>query len=459
MKKLLLPVLLLSSEILFYFIIGNIFNAPLMVSIKTFFLYFIYAFSYGHYKTSSTLIWHEIKNNFKAIFMYCITVLVFVTEVHSCKRITLFVCFSILMFIVSVFFNRAIRILFWNYLSKRTLVIGSGKNALKYINISKNNRFSLTNVVALVSVVDNNELIERMKDEESFFRQDLIDNCYSYSELDTVLLRKRVNQIVVMLPDEDNDIAETVMKDIYGKAEHIKFYLDGTGLITFSSMVQDYDGMILVATSRSVMNLFDKTIKRIIDILAGIIGCLLCIPLGILIKLTYLKNGDKDSIIFKQDRIGKYGRTITIYKFRTMIPNAESVLEELMKKDKKLREEYLMNKKLRNDPRITEIGNKLRNSSLDEFPQFINVLKGEMSLVGPRPYLHREKEYMCMYYDSIISCKPGITGMWQANGRSNVGFEDRCKLDDYYYKNWNVSLDFIIIYKTMRIVVNKKGAY
>lgn len=141
-----------------------------------------------------------------------------------------------------------------------------------------------------------------------------------------------------------------------------------------------------------------------------------------------------------------------------MIPNAEQVLEELMEKDPEIKKEYLTNKKLQNDPRITEAGHFLRKSSLDEFPQFINVLKGEMSLVGPRPYLFREKEDMGIYYDSVIHCKPGITGMWQANGRSDVGFEDRCKLDDYYYKNWTLSLDMIIIYKTVKSVVYGKGA-
>ena len=152
------------------------------------------------------------------------------------------------------------------------------------------------------------------------------------------------------------------------------------------------------------------------------------------------KNGDTDPIFFKQERIGLHGKPIYIYKYRSMVPNAEVVLEELMENDPAIREEYLKNKKIVNDPRITEVGNFLRKTSLDEFPQFWNVLKGDMSLVGPRPYLPREKEDMDIYYDSVIECKPGITGMWQANGRSDVGFEDRCKLDDYYYRNWSLGL-------------------
>lgn len=141
-----------------------------------------------------------------------------------------------------------------------------------------------------------------------------------------------------------------------------------------------------------------------------------------------------------------------------MVPNAEQLLEDLMEKDPEIREEYLTNKKLRNDPRITKVGEALRKRSLDEFPQFINVLKGEMSLVGPRPYLPREKEDMDIFYNTIIKSKPGITGMWQANGRSDVSFEDRCKFDDYYYKNWSIGLDVIIVYKTIKGVLYGRGA-
>ena len=127
-------------------------------------------------------------------------------------------------------------------------------------------------------------------------------------------------------------------------------------------------------------------------------------------------------IMNRQTRIGHHGKEITIYKFRSMIPNAEEKLEELMRDDPKIREEYLKNKKLENDPRITKVGHFLRKSSLDEFPQFFNVLLGDMALVGPRPYLPREKQDMGYYYSNIIEVKPGITGMWQANGRSNLSF-------------------------------------
>lgn len=133
-----------------------------------------------------------------------------------------------------------------------------------------------------------------------------------------------------------------------------------------------------------------------------------------------------------------------------MIPNAEKVLEELMAKDPAIREEYEKNKKLQHDPRITKAGKFLREKSLDEFPQFINVLKGDMSLIGPRPYLPREVKDMGDYYDAIVSSAPGITGMWQTHGRSAVSFEQRLQLDEFYFRNWSLWLDLTLLVKTIQ---------
>ena len=220
------------------------------------------------------------------------------------------------------------------------------------------------------------------------------------------------------------------MADIYGKVESVKYLPNVNGTMTFSSEVQDFDGQLLIATSNDEMSLLDRFFKRFIDVLAGIAGVMTLLPLMVYVKYKYVKSGDHNNIMFSQERIGKNGKLIKIYKFRSMIPNAEAELERMMEEDPKIKEEYLTNKKLKDDPRITPVGHFLRKTSLDEWPQFVNVLKGEMSFIGPRPYLPREKEDMGQYYDSIIKLKPGVTGMWQANGRSDVEFSYRCKLDD-----------------------------
>ena len=168
--------------------------------------------------------------------------------------------------------------------------------------------------------------------------------------------------------------------------------------------------------------------------------------------------GDFSSIFFTQDRIGKNGKYFKMYKFRSMEINADEKLDELLKNDDKLRKEYQIYKKLQYDPRITKTGEFLRKRSLDEFPQFINVLKGEMSLVGPRAYLPQEKEDMGEAYEYIIKCKPGITGLWQVSGRNKNTFKQRLMLDLEYYNNRGLLYDIKIIFKTFFSVFKKEGA-
>ena len=199
-------------------------------------------------------------------------------------------------------------------------------------------------------------------------------------------------------------------------------------------------------------------VKRLFDILIALIGCLFLLPIILIVKISYLLHKDFDSIFFRQKRIGKNGKEFNLYKFRSMVPNADEVLKELLKNDEAARKEYKVNKKLKNDPRVTSMGKILRVTSLDELPQFINIFKGEMSLIGNRPYLPREKEDMGLYYNDIIKTKPGLTGLWQVMGRSNTTFEERLKLEQYYSNNFGFRIDIKIFFKTFGVVLKHKGA-
>ena len=174
----------------------------------------------------------------------------------------------------------------------------------------------------------------------------------------------------------------------------------------------------------------------------------------------FIKLDSRGPVIFKQKRIGKDGKPIYIYKFRTMYVNAEEKLKKLLKDNPDLRSEWEQSRKLKNDPRVTRVGKILRKTSLDELPQIINILKGEMSFVGPRPVLQEEldkyyKEFARFYY--IV--KPGITGLWQVSGRNDIDYERRVKLDVFYITNWTLWLDIIILIKTFKVVLKKEGAY
>lgn len=222
------------------------------------------------------------------------------------------------------------------------------------------------------------------------------------------------------------------------------------------SNIQETSNVLIIPFSESKRKYFYLTMKRIVDIFVGLIGTIIVFPMALIIKIAYMLTGDFKPILFVQKRIGKNGNSINIYKFRSMVWDADEKLKEILKDNAKLRVEYYVNKKLENDPRITKIGKFIRKCSIDEFPQFINVLIGNMSLVGPRPYLFREKEDMGNYYNDVIKCKPGITGLWQVSGRSNVSFKYRLQLDRIYAVRRSLLFDFRIAIKTFRAVFGGK---
>lgn len=449
----LMPVMLFAIEVVMYYFICLYFHMDTKLIIGSGTLYFLFMFIYGHYSLKTCLIWNEIKQLVKTSFCFFIALLVLVPKSYGYDRRIHLTVMVVAMFIISLLASRFLRIAFREIFARKTLVIGTGYEAARLGKISNNNRFALTSVKGYVDVNNTKDLF-------GFKQENIIkrSRVYDYDNLNEAIENNEIEQIIIALPEANQQVIDKVMSDIYGKVASVKYLPNVNGTMTFSSEVQDFDGQLLIATSNDTIGILDKFIKRFIDILAGIVGVITLLPLMVYVKYKYVKSGDYDNIMFSQYRIGKNGKLIKIYKFRSMIPNAEKELERLMKEDSKIKEEYLTNKKLKDDPRITPVGHFLRKTSLDEWPQFINVLKGEMSFIGPRPYLPREKEDMGQYYDSIIKLKPGVTGMWQANGRSDVEFSYRCKLDDYYYHNWSIWLDFTIIYKTVKSVVYGKGS-
>lgn len=202
-----------------------------------------------------------------------------------------------------------------------------------------------------------------------------------------------------------------------------------------------------------------RLVKRIIDIIGGIVGTILLIPITMCVCLARkILKEDEGPLFYEQLRIGKDGKYFRIYKFRSMCVNADEKLKEYLEKNEEARNEFEKNQKLRKDPRITKLGNFLRKTSLDEFPQFINILKGDMSLVGPRPIVDREVKLFGDKMKIVHSVRPGLTGYWAANGRSDTTYEQRVNMEAYYAENFSLLLDIKIIFKTIEAVFGKKGA-
>ena len=197
-----------------------------------------------------------------------------------------------------------------------------------------------------------------------------------------------------------------------------------------------------------------RLIKRIFDFILSLIGIAIMSPLFLIISIM-IKCDTKGPVFFKQRRIGLDGKPLYIYKFRTMVTNAEDLIASFTPEQKKEWEESY---KLKDDPRITRVGKILRKTSLDELPQLINIIKGEMSIIGPRPVVEEELSWYGNDVDLVLSVKPGLTGWWAVNGRSEVPYPKRCDLELYYVKNASLALDVRILLGTLKVVFSQRGA-
>jgi len=209
------------------------------------------------------------------------------------------------------------------------------------------------------------------------------------------------------------------------------------------------ENKLLIFKNILVKNIFDKIFAIIIFIPFSILHAVISV---------FILLDSSGNVFFRQKRLGKDGKIFFVYKYRTMYENGNKILEAYLKNNVKEEEYYNIYHKYQNDPRITKIGKILRSTSLDELPQIINVLKGEMSIVGPRPYMIEEEQKMKEDKEFILKVKPGITGLWQVSGRSELTFDERIELEKYYIKNWSLWIDFIILIKTIKVVLLKVGA-
>lgn len=220
-----------------------------------------------------------------------------------------------------------------------------------------------------------------------------------------------------------------------------------------------FDAKIMVLHIRNNLdNPWNRLLKRLFDITATIVGGILISPILLIIAI-WVYHDSPGPVIFKHRRVGKDGKEFNCYKFRSMCVNSKEVLEHLLATDPAAKAEWDKEFKLKDDPRITKSGAFLRKTSLDELPQLWNVLKGEMSLVGPRPIVQAEVPRYGKYIKEYYSVLPGITGMWQTSGRSDIDYPERVQMDSWYVHNWNVWLDLVLLWRTVSVVLNHKGAY
>lgn len=270
-----------------------------------------------------------------------------------------------------------------------------------------------------------------------------------------------VKTVVITVPGMEKSQLKNLLEDIQPYVRDIIFVPDLVGVPLYNVEAQTLfnERIMMLALRNNLARHRNRLIKRLFDVIVGSILCIPIIPVVAVISLC-IKLDSKGSVFFNAQRIGKGGETFTCYKFRSMHRDSQRILEEYLAKYPEAKKEWDTFAKLRDyDPRVTRIGKWIRKYSLDELPQILNVIKGDMSLVGPRPYLPREKEEIGEYLSTITLTVPGITGFWQTSGRNGVSFAGRVAMDTWYVRNWSIWLDLMYLFKTVKIVFTGKGAY
>ncbi len=260
---------------------------------------------------------------------------------------------------------------------------------------------------------------------------------------------QRIDTVIFAMPHvRRNYLVEFVDKaSLY--FPHVLITPNLSGVTNSSVLARDLAGTFGLEIKQNLLNSWARRAKRALDLIGAVVGGLLVSPLLLTIAVL-IKMSSPGPVLYKQKRLGAEGRYFYCWKFRTMYADAAQLLTELLQSDTALRAEWEENHKLLNDPRITTIGRFLRKTSLDELPQLANVLRGEMSLTGPRPIVDAEISKYREAYELYRRVRPGMSGLWQVSGRNGIDYRERVAIDVYYVRNWSVWLDLIILARTIR---------
>jgi Undecaprenyl-phosphate galactose phosphotransferase WbaP len=421
----------------------------LVVLIWVFFLYYegLYTRRYSY--------WDEIRalwrvSVFSTIAIFTITSIVNIGDEISRTVILLMGIVAIVLLpLFRMTFKRVLRRI--GFLKRRVLILGAGETGLLIFRALRREPNYGYDVVGFVDDDPGKcgKLIEGVKIHRG------VDKTEKY------INKANITDLFIAMPGAGKERLELLINRLQHKVGNILFIPDVFGIAVLGTSLQHFfhEGAFAFEMKNNLSEPFNIFLKKVFDMLVSILLLpFLFIIMGVLILLIRLDS--RGAALYSQERIGKNGKKFNCFKFRTMYADAEEKLDNILKMNPEAREEWENSWKLKNDPRITRVGRFLRSTSFDELPQILNVLKGDMSLVGPRPVTRDEIDLH--YKDSsrlIFSVLPGITGLWQVSGRSNTSYKYRIFIDSWYVKNWNFWLDIVILFKTVRVVIKREGAW
>ena len=380
-----------------------------------------------------------------------IIILLYIARIAGSTSRMFIAVFWILSFILLIVFRYIVKKILEKYqlLQIPVLIIGAGKTAELLVQGIKNDASIGYKIIGLL--------------EDNKVEEGILENypvLGKFSDAEQVITKYNIKHVFIAAPGlEQGKLTKLIYKvQPLVKSMGVIPNLVGVPMGGIEAESLFNEKLMLLRLKNNLARPINRWIKTIFDYVLTISGTIAISPILIVIALWIYKDSP-GPVIFKHRRIGKNGKEFNCYKFRSMCVDAKERLEQLLANDPEARAEWEKDFKLKNDPRITKSGAFLRKTSLDELPQIFNVLKGEMSLVGPRPIIRDEMIRYGEYIDDYLMVKPGITGMWQVSGRSDTGYKERVQLDSWYVRNWSVWLDLMLLWRTMKIVIKCKGAY
>lgn len=403
--------------------------------------------------TRNMQFWRVIAGIFKASVYAIFNCVILLYIIHIAEVISRLYMglLGIFAFLLIVLFRYIIKKVFdaLQVLKEPVLLMGAGKNAARILKHVKND-------LGL-----NYQFIGYLQEQEP--APDLTKQlpCLgTFQEAASVIKTTGVRKVLVVAPELSQEKMEEIIYDLQPLVKSIGFIPDlGTMPLSTMDLESLIDGHVVMFRMRNnLQSRGNRILKFVFDWCVTLVGTICIIPVLVFISIWVYKDSP-GPVIFKHRRVGKGGKEFDCYKFRSMCVDADAKLKELLKTNEKAKEEWEKDFKLKEDPRITRSGAFLRKTSLDELPQIFNVLKGEMSLVGPRPIIRDEVPRYGKFISDYYMVRPGITGMWQTSGRNDTGYEDRVRMDSWYVRNWNIWFDIVLLWRTFKAVVAGKGAY
>lgn len=335
------------------------------------------------------------------------------------------------------------------------VIIGWGDNAVETALAFEGERLMGYSLVAVLVPENRSKIRHTLKD-----RRGEPVPCVSLGKRPELTISRLGDpHVVIALEQGGIEEYQEIVQELGRRNRSIQIVPSLRGLPLYGMAINHFFAheVLLLTVRNNLARRFPQFVKRVFDIVISLSVLILASPLLLWIAAKVRATGNP--IFYGHRRQGQHNRQFSCYKFRTMAPNAAQLLTELLARDPEARAEWERDFKLKNDPRITPIGGLLRRTSLDELPQLWNVLKGEMSLVGPRPVVEAELEKYGKQLEYYLEAKPGITGLWQISGRNDISYDTRVYLDAWYVKNWSLFNDIVILFRTVRVIFRKEGAY